>query len=264
MVDNALEDLGKDLRHAGVEHLLGRILMLVNNLAVTVLDLGDGDGIAVVAARGKGGVGLGHLERGDAGDAERERGDVLHVGGNAEVMRGVDDVLVAHGLGDLHVACVGRELGGAGERDGAVALIAVVLDGVRLAQTLGKRVGRVAVDANVGVHALLKGGCKREGLERGAHLTAGDGVVGVMLVGVVVLAAHHGADVARAILDDGHAGLEAVEVVAVELVDDRGLGGSLDSGVDGGVDGKAARENGVVAELLIQEGAHVVDEVGLT
>ena len=261
--DNALEDLGQRLGHARVEHLLGSVLVLVDNLAVAVLDLGDGHGLAVIAARGKGRVGLGHVEGRDGGRTEGERGGRIHLGGNAEVAAGVDHVLHAHGVGHLHVAGVGRVLGRASERDGAVALIAVVLHLVGLVGAVVKVHGRAAVDADLGVHALLERRGERKRLKGGAHLAPGGGVVGVLVVGVVVAATHHGADVARAVLEHGHAGVEAVEVPTVELLHHRRLGSRLDGGVDRGVDGEAAREDGVVVKLLREERAHVVHEVGL-
>ena len=48
----------------------------------------------------------------------------------------------------------------------------------------------------LGVHAVLDGSCQRKGLKRGAHGSLCRSVVHVILVGVVVVAAHHALDVA--------------------------------------------------------------------
>ena len=81
-----------------------------------------------------------------------------------------DDVMnkmcIRDSLCYLQVAGVGRELGRAGERDVAHALVAVVLRHVIClpGDLPGER--RVAVDRDVGVHAHLDGGGERERLER--------------------------------------------------------------------------------------------------
>ena len=88
-------------------------------------------------------------------------------------------------------------------------------------------------------------------------------MVGVLVVGVVVPSAHHGHDVAVVVIDHRHAGFKAVLVELVELVLHRCLGCLLHARLDGGLNGEAARENLVVVELIREQGAHVVDEVGV-
>ena len=121
---------------------------------------------------------------------------------------------------------------------------------------------RVAVDGDVGVHALVDGRGKREALERGAYLALGERVIHVALVGVIVLAAHHGFDGARLVVEDGHAHLKAIEAQFVELVDGCLLSRLLNGGVDGGLDGEAAREDSGVGEVLLQLVENVVHKVG--
>ena len=76
---------------------------------------------------------------------------------------------------------------------------------------------RVAVENDVGVHAVLDGSCQRKGLKRGAHGALCRSVVHVILVGVVVVAAHHALDVAGLGVNDNHAHVQAIERKRVEL-----------------------------------------------
>ena len=61
--DDSLQDIVDLGGNARIEDALGAVLMLVDNLAVTVLNLGDRHGIAMLATHGEGGVCLGHLKR---------------------------------------------------------------------------------------------------------------------------------------------------------------------------------------------------------
>ena len=237
--------------------------MLVDHLAGTGCDLGDGDRLAMVAAVCQRRVGLGHLQRGDAGGAQGERGHVLEVGdliGGVDAHAGahVDDLLVANGLCHLHVAGVGRDRRGGGEGAHAVVVVAVVAE-------LGAPdlEGRGAVEQHVGAHAGLDGGGKREGFERGARGAARQGVVHVVLVRVIILTAHHGLDVAGLGVDHNHAHLELVGALGVHALDGGLLGSRLQDGIDGGLYGEAALEDHVGGELLLQQRLYVVDKVGV-
>ena len=219
----ALHDAGQDVGHcrglAGGEHLRGVIGVLVQYRASSRINLGDGDRLAIVTAVGKRGIGRGHLERRDGAGAERHDGNVLDI-----VLRGIDaellderhDLVIADGLCNLDIAGVGGVCRRLLERDGAVALVGVVLHLGRGALSLERR---VAVEGDVGVHAVLDGSGQRKGLKRGAHGTLGRGVVHVVL-GV----------------DDDHAHVQAVERKRVELGTHGLLGSLLHRGVDGGLD----------------------------
>ena len=224
------------------------------------------------AAVGERGVRGGHLDGGEAARAERHGEDVFHLGGvQAELFAHGDDVLVADGLGDLEIAGVGRELGRAGERDVAQGLVAVVLRPVvGLPGDLPRERG-VAVEGDVGVHALLDGGRQREGLERGAGLLTRGGVVeaqhaAVVLHAVVIASAHHRLDGAGLGVDHRHADIEVHvfargRCVVVQVAHGGVLGGRLHDGVDGGLDGEAALKEDVRGELLLQQRLDVIDEV---
>ena len=237
----ALHDAGQDVGHcrglAGGEHLRGVIGVLVQHRASSRINLGDGDRLAIVTAVGKRGIGRGHLERRDGAGTERHDGNVLDI-----VLRWIDaelfdeghDLVIADSLCNLDIAGVGGVCRRLLERDGAVALVGVVLHLGRGA--LGcKR--RVAIEGDVGVHAVLDGSGQRKGLKRGAYGTLGRGVVHVVLVGVIVVAAHHALDVAGLGVDDDHAHVQAVERKRVELGAHGLLGGLLHGRVDGGFDG---------------------------
>ena len=105
--------------------------MLVDNLAVTVLNLGDRHGIAMLATHGEGGVCLGHLKRRELLGAQRERRICIHLVVDAQVMAHIDHVLYAHGLRHLHVARVRRNLGRPRERNVTIGVVVVVAHLVR-------------------------------------------------------------------------------------------------------------------------------------
>ena len=256
------EDLGGRLGHALV-HDAGRVvLVLVDDVAVAVLDLVDGHGVAVQAAAGQGGVGLGHLERGGGVGAE-DRGAVgLQVGVDAHRLGRLDHRVDAHGHAHLHVAGVGRDGGGVGERHGAVGLVAEVLHLPGVVHLDG----RVAVEHDVGVHAGLERRHEREHLEGRARLLGRSrrGVhLGVIGVGVEVASADHGLDVAGVGVD-GHQ--RAVELAVARLVKhllDGRLGRVLVGGVDRGVDLQTALDDGVLREVALEHALHVVGPVGV-
>ena len=107
VLDDALEHLDDRVVYGGIDNLLGGIFMLVDDLAIAVGDLRDRDGVTMHAAGREGGIGLGHLERGKRGHAQGERGNILHGGGvDAQPAAHIDDLVVANGLGNLHVAGV--------------------------------------------------------------------------------------------------------------------------------------------------------------
>ena len=237
--------------------------MLVQHRAGTRVNLGDGDRLAIVAAVGKRRVGGGHLERRDRAGAERHDGNVLDVvlgGIDAELFDERDDLAVADGFRHLDVAGVGGVCRCLLKRDVAIAVVGVVLDLGRGALGLERR---VAVEGDVGVHAVLDGSCQRKGLKGGADGTLGRGMVHVVLVGVVVVAAHHALDVAGLGVDDDHAHVQAVERERVELLADGILCHLLHRGVDGGLDGQAALKEHVGRELLLQQLLNIGDKVGL-
>ena len=237
--------------------------MLVQHRTGTRVNLGDGDRLAIVAAVGKRRVGGGHLERRDRAGAERHDGNVLDVvlgGIDAELFDERDDLAVADGFRHLDVAGVGGVCRCLLKRDVAIAMVGVVLDIGRGALGLERR---VAVEGDVGVHAVLDGSCQRKGLKGGADGTLGRGMVYVVLVGVVVVAAHHALDVAGLGVDDDHAHVQAVERERVELLTDGILCHLLHRGVDGGLDGQAALKEHVGRELLLQQLFNIGDKVGL-
>ena len=255
--DDALEDVGRSLGHAVLEDLLGIVGVLVDDVAVAVLDARDAARVAVVAAGREDREALGHLEgrNADRADGDREvRGDVDV---DAHEPAGLDDLLSADGLGDLRVGGVGREDRRALEGLVAVVGVAVVLDLPR-GRDLHRR---GAVEVDVGVHARAQGCDERIDLEARAALACRGGG-GVELVVVVAAAADHGAHVAVSVLDADEGAGERVVPGLVELVDDGALRRTLDIGVDGGVDLEAALEDGRLIEVLEQELAHVVGEVG--
>ena len=109
----------------------------------------------------------------------------------------------------------------------------------------------------------MDGSGQRKGLKRGADGTLGRGVVHVVLVGVIVVAAHHALDVAGLGVDDDHAHVQAVERERVELLADGILCHLLHRGVDGGLDGQTALKEHVGRELLLQQLLNIGDKVGL-
>ena len=256
-VDDALHDLLGGLRHAGVEDLLGVVLVLVDHVAVAVLDARDRDRVAVDAAAGDGAVGLGHLDGRHAGGAQRQRRVGGQVHADAHGVGGVGDLVGADRDGDLRKACVGRHGERLGEGDGAVARVAVVLD----LPGGGRLDGGVAVDVDVGAHAVRDGRGEREDLEARTRLAARlRGHVELALL--VALAADHGADVAVAHLGAHQGALELFVADLVEALRHRLLGGLLHVEVEGGVDLEAARQDDVLVEVLEQQLAHIVGEVG--
>ena len=68
-------------------------------------------------------------------------------------------------------------------------------------------------------------------------------MVDVAVVGVVVAAAYHGADITGLRLNDDHAHVELVGAGVNELLDGRILCCLLNRGVDGGLDGQNALES---------------------
>ena len=257
-VDDALQNLGGRLSHAGLEHLLGVVLVLVDHVAVAVFDAGDGDRVAVHAAVCQRGVGLAHL---DGRHAHRAQGDGEVVGQrlvDAHELTGLDDLLGTDGLCHLRIARVGRHCGCACERAGAVVVVGVVLH-----QPRGGDLHRGgAVEHDVGVHALANRGHQRVGLEaRAALAPCLRGQVELALL--VVAAAHHGHDVAGGVVDAHQRDVETVVLGVREVVGAGALGLGLVVRGDGGVDLEAALQDGVGAEVLEQQLAHVVGEVGV-
>ncbi len=262
---DGLEDIGHGLGLACGEHLVVLIGVLVERGAGARENLGHGDGVAVLTARGKGGVALAHLDRSEAvahgaqGERKRRLIHACRIGVDAQVAAHRDDLAVADRLGDLHVASVGRDRRCLRERLDAVVVATVVLHRV----AIGDLHGRGAVEQDAGVHTGLDGGSERKALERGAHGAARGGVVDVRVVGVVVAAAHHGLDVAGLGVDHDHAHVELVSAHAGELLGGNLLGRLLNGGVDGGLDGQAALEQDVGGELLLQQALNVVNKVGV-
>ena len=219
--------------------------------------------MAIVSAVGKGGIGGGHLERRDRAGAERHDGHVFEVvllGIDAEFFGKRDDLVVADGVCDLDIAGVGRNRRRLFERNGAKALVCVVLD---LGRRIFKGERRVAVEGDIGIHAALDGSGERERLKRGARGAFGRCVVHVVLVRVVVIAAHHALDVAGLGVNDHHAHVQAVESDFVKLRAHGLLGHLLHRGIDGGLNCKAALKEYVGGELLLQQLLNVGDKVGL-
>ena len=237
--------------------------MLVQDRAGARVDLGNGDRLAVFAAVGKRRVGGRHLERRDRAGAKRHDGNILDIvlgGIDAELFDERDDLAVANGLCHLYIASVGGVRRRLLERDVAIALVGVVLDLGRGALGLERR---VAVEGDVGVHAVLDGSGQRKGLKRGADGALGRGMVHVVLVGVVVVAAHHALDVAGLGVDDDHAHVQAVERERIQLLAYGILSHLLHRGIDGGLDGQAALKEHVGRELLLQQLLHIGDKIGL-
>ena len=261
--DVALEYLDHVGGDGGVQGLLGVILVLVDHVAVAVLDAGDGHGVAVHAARGDRGVGLAHLERGHHGGAERRGEAGLDRGVDAEGRRHLDDRLHADGVGDLHVAGVGGDHRRAGERAHAVVVVAVVAR--RVARRDAQRGG--VGDHDRGAHAGVERRREDDALEARAGLALRGREVDRALAGLgvvaVVLAADHRDDVAVGVVDRDERAAELGVVGAGDALGDRLLGDDLLVGLEGRVDVEAALQDGVGREVLQQQLAHVVGEVGV-
>ena len=263
----ALHNAGQDIGHrrglARREHLLGVVGVLVEYRAGARIDLGNGDRLTIVTAVGKRAVGRGHFERRNRTGAERHDGDVLDIsvgGVDAELFDEREDLVVTDGVCHLDIRGVGRYGRCLLERDVAIARVGVVLN-LGCGALYRKR--RVAVEGDVGVHAILNGSGQRKGLKRGAHGTLGRGVVDVALVGVVVVAAHHALDIAGLGVDNDHAHVQAVERKRIELGADGVLSYLLHGRVDGSLDGQAALKEHVGGELLLQKLLNVGHKVGL-
>ena len=85
----------------------------------------------------------------------------------------------------------------------------------------------------------------------------------MVLVGVVVVAAHHALDVAGLGVDDDHAHVQAVERERIQLLAYGILSHLLHRGIDGGFDGQTALKEHVGRELLLQQLLHIGDKIGL-
>ena len=258
VVDDAPEHLRCGVCHLGGDCTRGVVGVLVDDVAVAVEDLGDGDGVAVDAARGERGVGLGHLHgrRADGAQGDGAVGGDVHR--DAHGVGRAHDVLGTHDLGDLDVAGVRGDLGGAGERDVAVVGVGVVLD-LPGGRDLKRR---VAVEDHVGVHALRDSGDERDHLEARARLPARLGGE-VELVALEVAAAHHGLDVSGGGVDRHEGALELVIAQLGELLVHGLLGSALPFGVDSGVDLQATAEDGLLLEVLLEQRLDVVGPVGV-
>ena len=262
---DGLEHVGHGLGFAGGEHLVVLVLVLVERGARARGDLGYGNGIAMLPARGEGRIGLCHLKRGDAlchgtqGKRENGRIHARGLGIDAKVLAHGDNLVIADSEGHLGVARVRGDRRCLCKGFGAVVGAAVVLHGV----TIGDFHRRGAVERDIGVHTVVDGGGQREALKGRAHCAARGGMVDVAVVGVVVAAAYHGADITGLRLNDDHAHVELVGAGVNELLDGRILCCLLDRGVDGGLDGQAALEKHVGGELFLKQTAHVVDKVGV-
>ena len=258
--DDSLERLGGSLGHACVQRLLRVVLVLVDHVAVAVLDLGDGHGVTLEAAAGERGVAGRHVQWRGAHGAQHGGEVGVEVARDAHLLGHGDHVVDADGLRHLQVASIGGDGRGIGEAQIAVLVVAVVLE-----PRAADGDGRVAVEDDVGVHARLERRGEREDLEARARLALGRG--GVHLGGggaaVVVASAHHRLDVAgRGV--DGHECLLQLVVAAVgEELLHGGLGGLLVGGVNRGVDLEAALDDGVGAEVALQHALHVVGPVGV-
>ena len=254
--DRALEDVRHGLGDLGGEYLLRGVHVLVEDVAVTVLDAGDGHALAVHAVGSERRVGLGHLHGRDTHRAQGHGGIRRKVDVNAHGVSGGNDVLDAHGERHLRVRRVERFLGGEAQRHGAVARVAVVLH----LPVVGDLQRRVGVEHDGGVHALVDGGGQGKHLHGRARLAAC--LRGcVELADVVVTAAHDGLDVAGGRVDGGQAKLQVGIAHHVELLGNGLLGVLLPRAVERGVDAQAALEDGVVVKLLEQQRLHVVREV---
>ena len=199
--DDRLEDIRGVLGDRGVDDLLGLVLVLIDDVPVAVLDLGDRHGVAVDAAARNHGVGLAHVKRRHLRRAKARRKALVDRGVDAHRLCHLDYLVHADGLCDLHVAGVGGDGGGMLERADAVVVVVDVARGPR---------GRDlqcwhAVDQNARAHARIERGEKNDALEARARLTEARGKVDRALSGfdviAVVLATHHGNDVAVGVVD---------------------------------------------------------------
>ena len=260
--DDALEHLGGHLGHALVDDARGVVLVLVDHVAVAVLDLGDGHRVTAQAAARERGVGLGHLERARELGAQDGGAVGLEVARDAHLLGRGHHLVVAKHAGHLHVAGVGRDGRGVGECHRAVGFVAVVLHAPGAAHLDG----RVAVDEHRRVHAVLEGGDEREHLEARAGLLGGRGGgvhLGARARAVEVLAAHHRLDVAGGGVD-GHEG--AIKLAVARLAEQArhgALRGALPRGVEGGVDLEAALDDGLLREVALEQALHIVGPVGV-
>ena len=268
-LDDRLEHVGHGFGLAGREHLGGVVLVRVELGAVAREYLGDGHGIAMVAAVREGCVRLGHLERGEVAGAE---GQVVLAAELRRLVFGVDAQVGRHGLQrvvtdgslHLHVCRVGGDGRGARQGAHAVVVVAGVLDRDGPAAIGLDGHGRGAVQRHAGVHAGLDGCRERDALEGGAHGATRERMVRVRPRGVVVVApAVHDLDVSGLGIDRDRAAIEFVGPLGGIGLVDRLLRRGLHGGVDGGLHREPALEDHVCGELLLQDGLHVVHEVGI-
>ena len=152
--DDALHDLdgraGDLLRDRALALGVG---VVDDHVAVAVDHLLDDHRVTARSAVGDGGVGAGHLEGGDLLGAERDRHDGVELGGDAEPVGHLHDVLGAYGRADAHEAGVGGDGERARDAAGAVIRAAVVLDLVAVELKAGR-----AAHLRVRRNPLLKSG----------------------------------------------------------------------------------------------------------
>ena len=257
--EDGLEDLGRGLGHGGADGLRGVVLVLVDHVAVAVLDLGDGHSVAVHAAGGKRGKDVAHVKGRDTHRAQRDGVVLRDVRGDTQRVCRRDDLLDANGLGHLGVAGVGRDGRGAGQGPYAVLVVAVVLDLPGGRDLHGRR----TIEHDLGVHARVDGRGQDDGLEARTHLAVGG--QGQVVLGLrVVLAAHHGLDVAGGGVDRDQRRGELLVAQLFQAAAHGLLGGVLVLGADGGVDLKAALQHGLGREVLEQQTLDVIGEVGVS
>ena len=235
-----------------------------DHLALRVGDGEDGRWINAHAAVRNDSVGAGHVEHRDVRLAQRERRVRAERGGDAHVLGDLDHLVDAHGHLKANEARVGRHGERALNGTGAVVVVVDVLqrrDGGAVLG-IGNSGRRRAVHHRLRADARFERCDEREHLERGAGRTArignaalARGQVQLLSSPLVVLAAHHGLDVARFGLD-GHKRTVDRRIETLPLLLDGGLGGLLGVDVQRGLDGQAAFEQLIVGITIVAVGIH--------
>ena len=266
VVDNQLHAVDAGTRHLLREDALALGVAVVHDdVALAIFDFHDALGIVVHAAVGHRRVGIGHFERGDRGNAERQTGHRGHVGLNAHGLCRLDDLVDAHREQQADERGVRRQAEGA--LDGARPEVGAVVVVHRLAAL---EVDLVAgVHEHVGIDPLFQAGHEREQLEGRTSLAARTAFAcsHVHLGLLVIVAAHERIDVAVFRIDDGHGHLEGI--ASLLFLFGRSLFRCLlHIDVKRGDDLQAALEQlgggiGVLSIGIGQLVAHVAGEVGI-
>ena len=266
VVDDHFHAVQRRPGHFPGEHALaGGIGVVHDDVAVLVLDGDDALRIVMDAAVGHRGVGVGHLERRDRADAQGKARHRRQIGGDAHGVGHLDHLVDADGKQKANESRVRRHAESALDGARAVIGLVVVVDGLAAFQ-----IHLVAgINERLRIDALVQRRQKREQLERRPGLAARAALARghVHLGALVIVAAHHGVDVAVFGVHHGHGHLEGIARLLF-LLGRSLLGGSLGRDVQRRDHLQTALEQlgggiGVLALGVGQLVAHVAREVGV-